>query len=788
MEQYTQIRVLGKGSFGSAWLIQRNADRVQFVAKEIRLVGLKPSERESAKNEIDVLRTLNHPNITKYIDHFEYKGSLFIVMEYANGGDLYMKIKERRGRLFSEKELLHYFSQICLALGYLHERRILHRDLKTQNVFLTKDGIVKLGDFGISTVLRNTYELKRTVCGTPYYFSPELCLSKPYNNKSDVWALGCILYEMTTLNHAFDGTNMKALVQKILKGIYPPINPCYSSNLAKLISAMLQIDPHRRPNVTQILELPFIRDALANLQREVQVAREQRQSVVPEADQVRAQQEAAARREEYQRREQDKEARLEQIQQQQQRQQGAQLEARHRELDNRLKEQRRLQAEAKMNDKDRASAVSAAKRREDEWDRNMKAQAQEERGQREEQQQHRNAAGRSPPWQTPASEHSDAVEAYRERQRQAALNKQRALGDLGAQNAAQRPSASPLPARRSAQSPPALLPNHHDNRNHCQQQRLSPQQQQRSRESSSRASSLNLPADQPPPPRMPPSPHHYSTKKMTQQELGDALAAAYWQMRNESERNKRRHMEHSGSGESPEPSPTAEQPKGRRSEGSAAKPVKRESPAAQAPAPAAETPAPAAAKAARPGPSPTPPPNPQLAVRPDLMNPGDADGEEGFRAFINGDAVVEAEPDQAARRQEDYGALETVIGQALTTHAKPAGDAGDFDDDAFQGDTDPTKFMLDGQAFQLPNVAATDPLMHRIESLRMFLEEKMGDDALIECYRTLNNMSTDDDEQVQKVSEALPADKRRFIPLVMQLIVCEDEFNRQGPGKRKVSK
>lgn len=145
MENYNQLKVLGKGSFGAAWLVQRKRDNANFVAKEIRLVGLKPAEKESCKNEIDVLRTLNHPNITKYIDHFEHKGSLFIVMEYADGGDLHQKIKGRRGVRFTEKEILHLFSQLCLALLHLHEKRILHRDLKSQNVFLTSDGVVKLG-------------------------------------------------------------------------------------------------------------------------------------------------------------------------------------------------------------------------------------------------------------------------------------------------------------------------------------------------------------------------------------------------------------------------------------------------------------------------------------------------------------------------------------------------------------------------------------------------------------------------------------------------------------------
>lgn len=293
MDRYTFVKLLGKGSFGSAWVIQRKSDKVSLVAKEIRLAGLKPAEREEAKKEITTLSAIHHPNITNYIEHFEDNGSLFIVMEYANGGDLYGKIRSRKGVHLEEREVLHYFVQLCLALSYLHSRRILHRDLKTQNVFLTKDGVIKLGDFGISAVLQTSYELRRTVCGTPYYFSPELCLNRPYNNKSDVWALGCVLYEMTTLRHAFDGNSMKALVQKILKGAYPPISTShYSPELIGLVKAMLQLDPQKRPNVSQIIRSPFMQTALQAFKQEVHGAVLSSSSLIPRVEQEQLQREA----------------------------------------------------------------------------------------------------------------------------------------------------------------------------------------------------------------------------------------------------------------------------------------------------------------------------------------------------------------------------------------------------------------------------------------------------------------------------------------------------------------
>jgi NIMA (never in mitosis gene a)-related kinase len=163
------------------------------------------------------------------------------------------------GVLFSEHQILTWFVQMALALKHVHDRKILHRDLKTQNIFLTSKGEIKIGDFGIARVLQHTYDCANTAIGTPYYLSPEICQEKPYNQKSDIWSLGCILYELTTLNHAFDARDMKGLVQKILKGTYPPIPEVYSTDLKKLISELLIKDPNKRPSIRKILEMPFLK-------------------------------------------------------------------------------------------------------------------------------------------------------------------------------------------------------------------------------------------------------------------------------------------------------------------------------------------------------------------------------------------------------------------------------------------------------------------------------------------------------------------------------------------------
>ena len=234
MDQFKIIRRIGSGSFGVALLVQKNGleNNKQFVIKQINLSGMTQKEIQEARHEVAVLQTLSGGNsfIIGYYEAFVEGKRLNIVLDYADGGDLsdYIANTKRNRRTISERVVLKWFVQLCSALKYIHGRKILHRDLKTQNIFLAtvsneKDFSVKLGDFGIAKILQSTSECANTIIGTPYYLSPELCEDRPYNEKSDVWALGCVLYEMCTLNHAFDGKSMCALVLKILKGKYPPI-------------------------------------------------------------------------------------------------------------------------------------------------------------------------------------------------------------------------------------------------------------------------------------------------------------------------------------------------------------------------------------------------------------------------------------------------------------------------------------------------------------------------------------------------------------------------------------
>ncbi|KAL5459938.1 hypothetical protein EMCRGX_G033330 [Ephydatia muelleri] len=274
MDRYQVVKKIGEGSYGKALLVKRRADGKQCVVKEVNISKMSKKERDEAKKEVKVLAQMKHPNIVSYLESFEDGGILYILMDYCDAGDLYSKINEQKGKLMMEEQILTYFVQLCLALKHVHDRKILHRDIKSQNIFLTKAGIVKLGDFGIARVLGSSVELARTCIGTPYYLSPEICENRPYNNKSDVWAMGCVLYELTTLKHAFEAGNMKNLLVKIVRGAYPPISPRYSKDLKALIDLCLKHNPRDRPSVNAILRLSFIQRRIEGLLTETVRAEE----------------------------------------------------------------------------------------------------------------------------------------------------------------------------------------------------------------------------------------------------------------------------------------------------------------------------------------------------------------------------------------------------------------------------------------------------------------------------------------------------------------------------------
>lgn len=259
-------KVIGEGSYGRAVLCKQISNNKLVVIKEISLKKLTEQEQRDAWKETKVLSLLHHPNIIAYYGCFLQNNVLHIVMEYADNGDLSEEIRKslNNNQHFDEDKILNWFVQICLALKHLHDRKILHRDLKNQNIFLLKDNTAKLGDFGIAKMLSSTSQMSNTAIGTPYYLSPEICQGKAYNMKSDIWSLGCILYELCTLHHPFDSNCLNGLIVKIQRAKPPPIPYYYSSSLRNLVDKLLQKVPAKRPSINQILELDFIRCRVPN--------------------------------------------------------------------------------------------------------------------------------------------------------------------------------------------------------------------------------------------------------------------------------------------------------------------------------------------------------------------------------------------------------------------------------------------------------------------------------------------------------------------------------------------
>jgi NIMA (never in mitosis gene a)-related kinase len=260
IKDFQIVNKLGEGAYSSVYKVKRNSDGLEYALKKVKLMNLSEKEKQNALNEVRILASLRHPNMIAYKEAFleEASNSLCIVMEYCNNGDLFQRIVEhqKKGTLFPEVDIWNFFIQMVKALKALHDMKIFHRDLKSANVFLNKDGTAKLGDLNVSKVAKKG--LLYTQTGTPYYASPEVWRDQPYDSKSDIWSLGCVLYEMTTLKPPFRAEDMEGLYKKVLRGYYPRIPSHYSQDLNNIIRCLLQVSPHLRPSCDKLLQMPAV--------------------------------------------------------------------------------------------------------------------------------------------------------------------------------------------------------------------------------------------------------------------------------------------------------------------------------------------------------------------------------------------------------------------------------------------------------------------------------------------------------------------------------------------------
>ena len=256
---YIILSKLGTGSYGVVYKVKKKNKNNIYVIKQIPFENLTSKQIYEVKQEAKILSSINSIYVVKYYDSFEENNCLNIVMEYCDGGDLSLFLqKNKKTKLLLNEDLVWtLFLKITIGLAAIHNLKILHRDLKALNIFLTKELDVKIGDLGVAKILTHT-KYAKTFIGTPYYLSPEICQDMPYNDKSDVWALGCILYELCTYRHPFEAKSQGALVLKILRNQPAPIHNYYSKDLQELIYQLLEKEVELRPSCYDILMSPKI--------------------------------------------------------------------------------------------------------------------------------------------------------------------------------------------------------------------------------------------------------------------------------------------------------------------------------------------------------------------------------------------------------------------------------------------------------------------------------------------------------------------------------------------------
>ncbi len=260
MNDFKIISKLGEGAYSTVYKVKRVVDNNIYALKKVKLLNLSEKEKQNSLNEVRLLASIKSNFVISYKEAFfdEKDSTLGIVMEFADRGDLYQKIVEHKksAMFFEETDIWRIFIQLVKGLKALHDLKILHRDLKSANVFLLSDGTAKLGDLNVSKVARRG--LGYTQTGTPYYASPEVWKDQPYDNKSDIWSLGCVLYEMITLRPPFRAQNMEGLYNKVIKGQFIRIPDRFSNELFEIVKLLIQINTDSRPSCDEILRNPII--------------------------------------------------------------------------------------------------------------------------------------------------------------------------------------------------------------------------------------------------------------------------------------------------------------------------------------------------------------------------------------------------------------------------------------------------------------------------------------------------------------------------------------------------
>ena len=264
MDGFEILEKLGDGAYSVVYKVRRKEDSKIYALKKVNLSNLSQKEKENSLNEVRILASVKSTFVIAYKEAFidETDQSLCIVMEYADKGDLYQKITQFKkiGCLIDEVDIWRIFIQMTKGLKALHDLKILHRDLKSANIFLFSDGSAKIGDLNVSKVAYRG--LGYTQTGTPYYASPEVWRDEPYDIKSDIWSLGCVTFEMLALHPPFRAENMEKLYNKVIQCQYGKISDRYSDDIKEIIKLLLKVKTKERPTCAQILKHPLVKKRL----------------------------------------------------------------------------------------------------------------------------------------------------------------------------------------------------------------------------------------------------------------------------------------------------------------------------------------------------------------------------------------------------------------------------------------------------------------------------------------------------------------------------------------------